>query len=139
MEITMHLTLGLTHIVNGSCLVQPLDWLALQHRKVFHSLKALLDQVVHPLEYFHSIIVLYAYQYYNEMKYTFKPYTCYCHIHLACMSVHCERKMHCTNYLKIFFIVKILCVLILLKYEPYKKILHRNFPDLRQFICPENY
>ena len=57
----MHLTLGLTHIVNGGHLVQPLDWLALQHGKLFCSLKALLDQVVHPLEYFHSIIVLYAY------------------------------------------------------------------------------
>ena len=57
----MHLTLGLTRIVNSGHLVQPLDWLALQHGKLFCSLKALLDQVVHPLEYFHSIIVLYAY------------------------------------------------------------------------------
>ena len=29
MEITMHLTLDLTHVVNGSRLVEPLDWLAL--------------------------------------------------------------------------------------------------------------
>ena len=29
MEITMHLTLGFTCVVNGSCLVKPLDWLAL--------------------------------------------------------------------------------------------------------------
>ena len=28
-EITMHLMLDLTHVVNGSCLVEPLDWLAL--------------------------------------------------------------------------------------------------------------
>ena len=29
MEITMRLTLELTHVVNGSRLVEPLDWLAL--------------------------------------------------------------------------------------------------------------
>ena len=29
MEITMHLMLGLTHVVNGSCLVEPLDQFAL--------------------------------------------------------------------------------------------------------------
>ena len=29
MEITMHLTLGLMCVVNGSPLVDPLDWLAL--------------------------------------------------------------------------------------------------------------
>ena len=29
MEITIRLTLGLTHVVNGSHLVEPLDWLAL--------------------------------------------------------------------------------------------------------------
>ena len=29
MEIIMHLRLGLTHVVNGGCLVKPLDWLAL--------------------------------------------------------------------------------------------------------------
>ena len=28
-KITMHLTLGLMHVVNGSHLVKPLDWLAL--------------------------------------------------------------------------------------------------------------
>ena len=28
-EITMRLTLGLMGVVNGSCLVKPLDWLAL--------------------------------------------------------------------------------------------------------------
>ena len=43
MEITMYLTLGLTRVVNGGHLVEPLDWLALWHRKVFPLVKALLD------------------------------------------------------------------------------------------------
>ena len=29
MDITMRLTLDLTHVINGSRLVEPLDWLAL--------------------------------------------------------------------------------------------------------------
>ena len=35
-------------------------------------LKTLLDQVVHSLEYFHSAITLYTYQYYNKMKHMFE-------------------------------------------------------------------
>ena len=58
MEITMHLM----RVVNGGCLVEPFDWLALYHRKVYCWLKILLDQEVHPSEFFHSTIVLYTYQ-----------------------------------------------------------------------------
>ena len=99
----MCLTLGLMCVVNGSPLVKLLNWVVLQHRKVFRSLKTLLDQVVHPLEYFHSTIVLYTYQYYNKMKCTFEPCTHYCHIPLPCTSVLYKRKMHGTNYLKVKF------------------------------------
>ena len=33
-EITMHVTLGLMHVVNGSPLVEPLEWLSVYRRKV---------------------------------------------------------------------------------------------------------
>ena len=64
----MEITMRLMDVVNGSCLVEPLDWLALLHRKVYHLLKTLLDQVVHFSEYFHRVIVLYTYQYYQVIK-----------------------------------------------------------------------
>ena len=51
----MRLTLDLTHVVNGSRLVEPVDWLALYSMKVYHLLKILLDQ------YSNSAIVLYTY------------------------------------------------------------------------------
>ena len=44
----MHLSLGLMHVMNSGCLIEPLDWLALQHEKVYRLLKTLLAQVVHP-------------------------------------------------------------------------------------------
>ena len=82
----MRLTLGLAHVVNGGRLVEPLDWLALQHGKVYCLLKALLAQVVYPLKYFYrqchhpvhlSVLSI------KKTKCTFEPCTCYCHIHLA--------------------------------------------------------
>ena len=42
----MCLMLGLTYLVNGECLVEPLDWLALLHGKVYCLLKTLFAQVV---------------------------------------------------------------------------------------------
>ena len=57
-EITMRLMLGLMCVVNDGCLVEPLNWLALYHRKVYHLLKTILAQLVHPSKYFHSAIVL---------------------------------------------------------------------------------
>ena len=61
----MHLMLSLTSVVNGDRLVEPLDCLLYSTgRYVYRLLKTLLAQVVrHPLKYFHSIIVLYTYQY----------------------------------------------------------------------------
>ena len=56
----MRLMLGLTCVLNGGHLVEPLDRFALKHGNVFCSLDFLLDQVVHPSEYFHSAIVLYT-------------------------------------------------------------------------------
>ena len=61
MEITMHLM----RVVNGNCLAETLDWLALQCVKVYRLLKTLFDQVVHASEYIHGAIVLYTNQYNN--------------------------------------------------------------------------
>ena len=64
-------------------------------------LKTLLAEVVHPSKYFHSRrhcpVATLNYQYNpatNKTKRTFGPRTRYCHVHLACTSVHYERKMH---------------------------------------------
>ena len=100
-KITMHLI----RVVNGNHLIETLNWLALLHRKVYRLLKTLFDQVFHPSEYIHSVIVLYTNQYYrssNKTKHMFKPHTCYCLIHLAGTSVHYERDA-CANYQKIKF------------------------------------
>ena len=95
MEISMCLMLGLTRVVNHGRLVEPLDWLLLYSTgRYIICQKTLLDQVVYPTEYFHSAIVLYTYQYYNEMKSAFEPHTHYCHMRLACTSVCYERDMH---------------------------------------------
>ena len=46
----------------------------------------------------------------NKMKHTFEPCKHYCHIHLACMSVGYERKMHvATNYSKIVMVKNLVC------------------------------
>ena len=60
----MEITMRLTCVVNGGCLVEPLDWLA-ESSIAWEGIsfaKDLLDQVVHPSEFFHSAIVLYTYQ-----------------------------------------------------------------------------
>ena len=91
------ITMCLMCVVNGDHLVKTLERLALYHGKVYHLLKTFFDQVVHPSEYIHSTIILYTNQYYhssNKIKHTFEPPIRYCHILLACMSVHYERKMH---------------------------------------------
>ena len=76
-------------------------------------LKTLLNQVVHPSEYFHSAIVLYTYQYYNTPKRMFEPCTRYCHIHLMCtmLSVRYESKMHVliSQKYKIFIVKNLMC------------------------------
>ena len=109
----------LTHVVNDGCLVEPLDWLALQHGMVYCLLKTLLAQVVYPSKYFHwqrhrpvhlSVST-------ETMKHTFKHRTRYCHIHLACTSVRYERKIH---VLYNCHSKKILCALFSLKYELYE-------------------
>ena len=79
-EITLCLMLGLMCVINGGHVVERFDRFALKHGKVFCLLKTLLDQVVHPLEYFHSAIILCTYQYYNKTKCMFEPRTHYCHI-----------------------------------------------------------
>ena len=66
----MEITKCLTCVVNGGRLVKPLDWLGIWYRKVYRLLKTLLAQVVHPLKYFHSTIVL-AVQSTNKTKHTF--------------------------------------------------------------------
>ena len=127
--------LGLMRVVNGDCRVEPLDWLALQRRKVYPLLKILLAQVVHPSKsrYFHSIILLYtqlSVQSTNKTKRTFEPRTRYCHIHLTCMSVRYERKMHLVKLLfesKIVTVKNIVCFNFVEVYELYKVFLHRNF------------
>ena len=84
-------------LMHGDHLVETLDWLALKHGNVYHLLKTLFDQVVHPSEYIHSTIVLYTNQYYhssNKAKCMFEPHIHYYHIHLACTSVCHEKKMH---------------------------------------------
>ena len=94
-----------------------------------------LDQVVYPSGYFHSAVLLYTYQYYNKTKCTFEPYICYCHLHLACMSIRYKRKLHGINYSKVIICSKTFSfVLILLKYELDKNFLHPNFPDLRYVL-----
>ena len=42
------LAIHLIHVVDGNPFVEPLDLFALWQGKVFHLLKTLLDQVVHP-------------------------------------------------------------------------------------------
>ena len=49
-----------------------------------------LPQCHYPLHLSGSTILVSS----NKMKCTFEPHTRYCHIHLACMSVCFERKMH---------------------------------------------
>ena len=74
----------LMRVVNGDRLVETLDWLALQHLKVYCLLKTLLAEVVHPLRYFHSCRhhpVHLTVQSTNKAKCTFEPHTRYCHIH----------------------------------------------------------
>ena len=124
MEITMHLSLGLTHIVTGDHLVKPLDQLALQHRKVYHLLKTFLDQVyvVHPLEYIDSTIVLCTNQYYhsnNKMKQSLIHIIIVTYIWHAQVYTMKERCMYLLFKSKIF-IVKMFCVLISSKYELYE-------------------
>ena len=60
----------LTGVVIGNSLFETLDWLALQHAKVYCLLKTLLAEVVHTLKYFYKAItiVLYTYQYNQLIK-----------------------------------------------------------------------
>ena len=91
------ITIRLTGIVNGGHLVKPLDWLALLHRKVYRLLKTLLNQVVHLLEYIHSVIVLYTYQYNQVIKESTRlslVHVIVTYIWHARMPVRYERKMH---------------------------------------------
>ena len=89
MEITMCLMLGLTsdlkHVVNGSCLVEPLDCstgrlsFAKDPLGSGSSSFEVLPQRHRPVHL--------SVQSTNKMKRMFEPCTRYCHIHLACKSV----------------------------------------------------
>ena len=94
------ITMRLTRIVNGGCLVEPLDLLAessiTQGGISFakdplgsgSSSFGVLPQCHHPVHL--SVSLLSS----NKTKHMFEPCTRYCHIHLACTSVQYERKMH---------------------------------------------
>ena len=90
----------LTCVVNGDCLVEPLDWLAVSSiaQKGIPFAKdplgsgsssfGVLPQCHCPVHL--SVSILSS----NKTKCKFESCIRYCHIHLACMSVRYERKMH---------------------------------------------
>ena len=68
-EITMHLMLCLMHVRARTCCERQLSYrtsllaCSIAQEGILYAID-LLAQVVYPSEYFHSTIVLYAYQYY---------------------------------------------------------------------------
>ena len=88
------------------------------------------------LEYIHSAIILYTSQYYsssNKTKRMFEPHIYHHHVHLACTSVHYERKMYVLET-KICIVKNLVCFNFV-KVWALRSFLHWNFPDLWYDFC----
>ena len=107
----MHLTIGLTCLVNGGHLLNLLTGLLynMGSRFICHSLGSGNPPLRNTSTMLSSCTLISAL--YNKTKCMFEPCKCYYYIRLACTIVCYDRKMHGTNYLKVNFYSKnLVCV-----------------------------